>query len=157
MFYAILSGSVRKAVILGAVGALILVAGNPIGAAPPPTQVPNSPASAVTPGLVVLTQPVKVKIAYGETVLPAGMKLPVVSSDAASVRVKYMGQVQTIPIAAARFDGSAAERAGADPPATPFHNTWHTITSFAPAGLRLSHARRRHQHARIAITFVVTL
>ena len=55
---------------------------------------------------MVLTQSVKVKIAYGETVLPAGMKLPVVSSDAASVRVKYMGEVQTIPIAAARFDGS---------------------------------------------------
>jgi hypothetical protein len=62
---------------------------------------------------------VKVKVAYGETVLPAGMKLPIVSSDAASVRVKYLGEVQTIPIAAARFDGSAAERPGADPPATP--------------------------------------
>src|SRR5207253_8839796 len=55
---------------------------------------------------VVLTQPVKVKIAYGETILPAGMKLPVVSSDAASVRVKYMGEVQTIPLAAARFETS---------------------------------------------------
>ena len=34
MFYAIMSGSVRKAVILGVVGAVILVAGSPIGAAP---------------------------------------------------------------------------------------------------------------------------
>jgi hypothetical protein len=119
VFYAIFSGSVRKAVILGAIGALSLVAGNPIGAAPPPTQVPNSSAAAVTSGFVVLTQPVKVKVAYGETVLPAGMKLPIVSSDAASVRVKYLGEVQTIPIAAARFDGSAAETADADPPATP--------------------------------------
>ncbi|PYL81318.1 MAG: hypothetical protein DMF23_14665 [Verrucomicrobia bacterium] len=57
----------------------------------------------------MLTQPVKVKIAYGETVLPAGMKLPVVSSDATSVRVNYMGELQTIPIGAARFEGSAAE------------------------------------------------
>ena len=119
MFYAIFSGSVRKAVILGAIGAVIPVAGNPIRAAPPPTQVPNSSAAAVTSGFVVLTQPVKVKVAYGETVLPAGMKLPKVSSDAASVRVKYLGEVQTIPIAAARFDGSAAERPGADPLATP--------------------------------------
>ena len=94
---------------MGAVGTLILVAGNPIGAAPPPTQVPNPSASAVTSGFVVLTQPVKVKIAYGETVLPAGMKLPVVSSDATSVRVNYMGELQTIPIGAARFEGSAAE------------------------------------------------
>jgi len=55
---------------------------------------------------VVLTQPVKVKIAYGETVLPAGMKLPVVSSDATSIRIKYMGELQTIPIAAARLEES---------------------------------------------------
>jgi hypothetical protein len=113
MFYAIMSGRVREAVILGAVGAVILVSGNPIGAAPAPTQVPNSLPSAMTPGFVVLTQPVRVKIAYGETVLPAGMKLPVVSSDATSVRVKYMGELQTIPIGAARFEGSAA-----DPPDT---------------------------------------
>jgi hypothetical protein len=119
VFYAILAGSVRKAVILRAVGAVILAAGNPIGAAPPPNQVPNSSASAVMSGFVVLTQPVKVKVAYGETVLPAGMKLPVVSSNAASVRVKYLGDVQTIPIAAARFDGAVAEMAGAGPPATP--------------------------------------
>ena len=101
-----MSGSVRKAVILGAVGSVILVSGNPIGAAPPPTQVPNSSPSAVTSGCVVLTQPVKVKIAYGETVLPAGMKLPVVSSDATSIRIKYMGELQTIPIAAARLEDS---------------------------------------------------
>jgi len=63
----------------------------------------------VAPRIVVLTQPVKVKIAYGETVLPAGMKLQVVSSDATSVRVNYMGELQTIPIGAARFEGSAAE------------------------------------------------
>jgi hypothetical protein len=121
VFYAILSGSVRKAVILGAVGAVILVAGNPIGAAPPPTQVPNSSASAVTSGFVVLTQPVKVKIAYGETVLPAGMKLPVVSSDATSIRVKYMGEVQTIPIAAARFEDSEPPNAARSeiPPIVP--------------------------------------
>jgi hypothetical protein len=106
VFYAIMSGSVRKAVILGAVGSVILVSGNPIGAAPPPTQVPNSSPSAVTSGWVVLTQPVKVKIAYGETVLPAGMKLPVVSSDATSIRIRYMGELQTIPIAAARLEDS---------------------------------------------------
>jgi hypothetical protein len=105
-----MSGSARNAVVLGAVGAIILVPVNPIGAAPPPTQVLNS-SPAVTSGFVVLTEPVKVKIAYGETVLPAGMKLPVVSSDGTSVRVKYMGEVQTIPIAATRFEGLAAEPA----------------------------------------------
>ena len=121
----------------------------------------------MTPGFVVLTQPVKVKIAYGETVLPAGMKLPVVSSDATSIRIKYMGELQTIPIGAARFEGPGPTRRT---PALPrlrrfsdqaggrsFHNAWYTATSFTPAGLRLPDARRRHQHARIAITFVVTL
>ena len=106
MFYAILSGNVREAIILGAFSAVVLVSGNPIGAAPSTTQIPSSSPSAVTSAFVVLTQPVKVKIAYGETVLPAGMKLPVVSSDAASVRVKYMGELQTIPIAATRFEDS---------------------------------------------------
>jgi hypothetical protein len=106
VFYAIISGGLRKAVLLSAIGAVICVCRNPIAAAPPPAQVPNSSPSAVVPGFVVLTQPVKVKIAYGEAVLPAGMKLPVVSSDAASVRVKYMGEVQTVPIGAARFDAS---------------------------------------------------
>ena len=103
-----MSGSIRKAVILRAAAA-ICVCGNPIAAVPPPAQVRNSSAAAVAPRIVVLTQPVKVKIAYGETVLPAGMKLQVVSSDATSVRVNYMGETQTIPIGAARFEGSAAE------------------------------------------------
>ena len=103
-----MSASIRKAVILRAAAA-ICVCGNPIAAVPPPAQVRNSSAAAVAPRIVVLTQPVKVKIAYGETVLPAGMKLPVVSSDATSVRVNYMGELQTIPIGAARFEGSAAE------------------------------------------------
>src|SRR5207248_4975874 len=99
-------GSIRKAIRLSAVGAVICVCRNPIVAASPPDQVPNSSSSAVAPRFVVLTQPVKVKIAYGETVLPAGMKLPVVSSDATSIRVKYMGESQTIPSAAARFEDS---------------------------------------------------
>ena len=122
MFYAILSGSIHKAVLLSAAGAVICVCRNPIAAASPPAQIPNSSSSAVASGFVVLTQPVKVKIAYGETVLPAGMKLPVVSSDTTSVRVNYMGELQTIPIGAARFEGSTAElpdAASETPPIVP--------------------------------------
>jgi hypothetical protein len=106
MFDAIMSGSVCNAVILAVVGAVILVSGSPISAAPSPARVPAPSTSSSSSGFVVLTQPVKVKIAYGETVLPAGMKLPVVSSDATSIRVKYMGELQTIPIAATRFEDS---------------------------------------------------
>src|SRR5881275_515293 len=104
-----MSGSVRTVILWSTLVTVICVGRNPIAAASPPTQVPNSSPSVVNQGFVALTQPVKVKIAYGETVLPAGMKLPVVSSDATSVRVKYLGELPTIPIRAARFEGSAAE------------------------------------------------
>jgi len=72
-------------------------------------QSPNTSTSASARGFIVLTQPVTIKIAYGETILPIGMRLPVVSSDATSVCVNYMGEVQTIPIAAARFENSTSE------------------------------------------------
>src|SRR5204862_4628039 len=94
-----------------AAGAIICVCGKPIAAAPPPAAGPTH--------FVVLIQPVKVKITYGETILPAGLKLPVVSSDATSIRVNYMGEVQTIPIGAARFEGSGAEPPDAAPSETP--------------------------------------
>jgi len=109
MLSSIMLGRLRKTLLLTATGAVFCLSGNSIAAAPFPVQVPNPSTSPSSPRFVVLTQPVKVKIAYGETVLPAGMKLPVVSSDATSVRVNYMGELQTIPIGAARFEGSAAE------------------------------------------------
>ena len=93
--------SARRSLLLGVAAVIICLVGHAAAAAPSP--------SAPTCGFVVLTQPVKVKIAYGETVLPAGMKLEVVSSDATSVRVNYMGEVQNIPIAAARFESPAPE------------------------------------------------
>src|SRR6184192_3191777 len=109
MLSSIMLGRLRKTLLLTATGAVFGLSGNSIAAAPPPALVSNPSTSSSSSGFVVLTQPVKVKIAYGETVLPAGMKLPVVSSDATSVRVNYMGELQTIPIGAARFEGSAAE------------------------------------------------
>jgi hypothetical protein len=85
----------------------------------------STPTTAPPPatGFIVLTQPVKLKIAYGETSLPAGMRLPVVSSDTTSVRVNYMGEVQTIPIAAARFETSSDNRQDVAVSATPFVQT----------------------------------
>ena len=109
MLGSIMLGRLRKTLLLTATCAVFCLSGNSIAAAPFSVQVPNPSTSPSSPRFVVLTQPVKVKIAYGETVLPAGMKLPVVSSDATSVRVNYMGELQTIPIGAARFEGSAAE------------------------------------------------
>src|SRR5881392_1082648 len=122
MLSSIMLGRLRKTLLLTATGAVFGLSGNSIAAAPPPVQVPNPSTSPSSPRFVVLTQPVKVKIAYGETVLPAGMKLPVVSSDTTFVRVNYMGELQTIPIGAARFEGSAAELSDAaseTPPIVP--------------------------------------
>ena len=51
------------------------------------------------PQYVTLTQPVKIKIAYGDAILPRGLKLAVVSRDAESVTVKYLEETLTIPIA----------------------------------------------------------
>jgi endonuclease/exonuclease/phosphatase family metal-dependent hydrolase len=66
--------------------------------APPTTS--NAPAQAPAPQFVTLTQPVRIKIPYGETVLPRGLKLPIVSRDAQTVRVKYLDGTQVIPITA---------------------------------------------------------
>jgi hypothetical protein len=106
MLGSIMLGRLRKTLLLTATGAVFSLSGNSITAALPSVQVPNPSTSPSSSRFVVLTQPVKVKIAYGETVLPAGMKLPVVSSDTTSVRVNYMGELQTIPIGAVRFEGS---------------------------------------------------
>ena len=58
---------------------------------------PSPPAQAKTAQFVTLTQPVKIKIPYGETVLPRGLKLPVLSQDAQNVTVSYFDQPQVIP------------------------------------------------------------
>jgi hypothetical protein len=51
-------------------------------------------------------------------VLPGGIKLPIISSDATTVRVNYMGETQTIPISVIRFEAAAAEPSNALTPGT---------------------------------------
>jgi endonuclease/exonuclease/phosphatase family metal-dependent hydrolase len=72
-----------------------------IAASPEPKSngvLPSSSApSAET--IVTILRPITIPIPYGQTVLPAGMKLPLVSRDAQTVRVKYMGETKAIPIA----------------------------------------------------------
>jgi hypothetical protein len=41
---------------------------------------------------------VTIQIPYGTTVLQPGMKLPVISRDSRTVRVRYMDEVYAIPI-----------------------------------------------------------
>jgi hypothetical protein len=57
--------------------------------------------SAPTQEFVTLSKAVRIKIAYGETVLPRGLKLPLVSRNGDVITVKYPGKFQTIPTDAA--------------------------------------------------------
>jgi endonuclease/exonuclease/phosphatase family metal-dependent hydrolase len=74
------------------------------GRAPPPKTktTPDTkklaPTTSPTPQFVTITRPVKVKIPYGETILPRGLKLTVISRDARTVTVQYLDGKQTIPI-----------------------------------------------------------
>jgi hypothetical protein len=69
-------------------------------ALPSPTPQPTALAPSPTPQqFVTVMQPVKIKIPYGQTVLPGGAKLPVVSRNLQTVTVKYMGGTYVIPIA----------------------------------------------------------
>jgi hypothetical protein len=68
-------------------------------AIPSPTPQPPALAPTATPQqFVTVIQSVKIKISYGETVLPRGTKLPVVSRDAQTVKVQYMGGSYVVPI-----------------------------------------------------------
>lgn len=72
---------------------------------PSPPAAPSATTTAVLPivpgqQFTTLTEPVKIKIRYGETVIPRGSKLPVLKRDGSTVTVQYLGQTQIIPIAA---------------------------------------------------------
>src|SRR5438445_12278327 len=73
-------------------------------------------SSASEPVFVVLKQPFKIKVRYGETRLPAGMKLQVVSiDDPAGVQVVYMGEIQTIPKDIVEFEAASTEKQNVTP------------------------------------------
>lgn len=65
-----------------------------------PNNVSPTATPAVSSQVGTVVRPVKIKIRYGETVLPAGMKLKVLSRDDQSIRADYMGEVLTIPLSA---------------------------------------------------------
>ncbi len=84
--------------------ALDLPAESSLQTPPPRSAAPTATAPTVesaTPAqqFATLIQPVKIKIPYGETVLPRGTRLPVVTRDGPTVTVQYLGQPQIIPIA----------------------------------------------------------
>lgn len=60
-----------------------------------PSVAPGTPAG---PQTVTILEPVKIKIPYGETVLPRGAKVQVVSRNAQTVTVRYLGQDVVVPL-----------------------------------------------------------
>ena len=69
------------------------------------TQIPTPAAASPTPRaqFVTLTAPIKIKILYGETVIPRGTKLRVISHDAQNVTVSYLDGTYAIPISSTDF------------------------------------------------------
>jgi endonuclease/exonuclease/phosphatase family metal-dependent hydrolase len=65
---------------------------------PPPGATGPSASAPPTQEFATITQPVRIKIPYGETVLPRGLKLAVLSRNAQTVTVKYLNGTQIIPI-----------------------------------------------------------
>ncbi|PYI92395.1 MAG: hypothetical protein DME97_08665 [Verrucomicrobia bacterium] len=69
-----------------------------------PTPVPASPRSSQSQQqFVTITKPVKIKILYGETVIPAGTRLRLLSHDAQTVTVNYLEGTYVIPISSTDF------------------------------------------------------
>ncbi|MDQ3197832.1 MAG: hypothetical protein M3Q46_01370 [Verrucomicrobiota bacterium] len=58
---------------------------------------PTPPPPAPEKKEVTLTRPVTIKIPYGQTVLPRGLKVPLISSAGDEVTILYLGQPHTIP------------------------------------------------------------
>ncbi|MDP9004309.1 MAG: hypothetical protein M3N12_05905, partial [Verrucomicrobiota bacterium] len=77
-------------------------------ASPSPVTSPKTiqavpPVAPQPPQFITLLQPVRLKIPYGETLVPRGTKLPVVSHDAKTVTVRYLDNSYPIPIAYTDF------------------------------------------------------
>ncbi len=72
----------------------------------PPSATPNQPAPKISPSpqeFVTVTAPVKIKILYGETVIPRGTRLRVLSHDAQTVTVSYLDGTYAVPTSSTDF------------------------------------------------------
>lgn len=71
--------------------------------ASPPDETPTPTAVSTAtpvpqPQVVTLIKPVPIQIPYGQVMLPPGTKLPLVSRDAQSATVRYMGEKYQVPV-----------------------------------------------------------
>lgn len=81
-----------------------------------PTPAATAVPTATPQRYVTILRQVKIKIPYGETILPRGMRLRVISQTATTVTVEYLGQKQAIPITSTDFRESAPNRIPPSPP-----------------------------------------
>lgn len=72
------------------------IADSPVAA--PVVSAPSVVATATPPQFVTVLQPIRIRIPYGETIVPKGMQLKIVSRNAGTVTVEYMGGVYPVPI-----------------------------------------------------------
>lgn len=86
-------------------------------------------AAGAAPTSLVLLEATKVKVRYGETVLPPGTKLPVVTIAGTTVRVRYLNEEVSLPLAVVRFDD---QKAGEQPIASPTATARGVPTAAAP-------------------------
>jgi hypothetical protein len=71
----------------------------PVATLSPAETIPiPTPAPPPQPQFATITQSVKIKIPYGETVLPRGTRVPVTSRTGSTVNVQYMGGVYAVPV-----------------------------------------------------------
>ncbi len=61
------------------------------------TPVPT-PTETPAPEIAILTRAITIKIPYGQTVIPRGTKLSILSRNGAKVTVRYLGNAQIIPV-----------------------------------------------------------
>jgi len=76
-----------------------VTAGEPASATAPFASAAGTATPTATPQrIATILRQTKIKIPYGETVLPRGMRLPIVSSDEKTVTIEYLGGKYAIPI-----------------------------------------------------------
>ncbi len=76
-----------------------VTAGEPASSSAPFSSAAGTPTPAATPQrIVTILRQTKIRVPYGETVLPRGMRLPIVSRDEETVTIEYLGGKYAIPI-----------------------------------------------------------
>ena len=71
---------------------------------PPAVDREDQPSPAESRKFVTTTAPVKIKILYGETTIPPGTRLPVVSRDGSMVIVSYLDGAHAVPISSTDWE-----------------------------------------------------